>query len=373
MSRFHSLLRALAITLAVLLAWTTAATTAQAAPAASGHALLARIQQLLPDDAAQRIAKINAELDVIDPTQYVCDGPSELDLWVADQVSALSEDDITFLMETGAMSIPAVDLSYFADPADPFYAPTVNAARLMRDFRDGMRFWTPTVPGTRFLAAHSYVVTDAERIAPSLGLMFDLPEAEAAEMAQLVAEYASTSPGLQHGKHPLLSFTAFATSPAIYPDRPTTVVLGDGMLQAYAEIGYADVAGRFILAHEVGHTVQIAAGEYDVLPTTPEENRRLELMADAMAGYFSAHPRGVSMQKKRVVAAAEVAYWIGDCSFEFLGHHGTPAQRARTAAWGAELATTTRPRAKVLTYAQFLAAFNAAYPTLIAPDAEAAA
>lgn len=366
MSRFRTLLRVLALTLAVLLAGTGLATTAQAAPTASAR--LAHLENLLPDDARERVAAVSADLEVIDPSQYQC-GVSPLDDWTMDQLLALSDEDLAFLVLTGAMAIPSVDAAMFADPDDPFYALSVDGKRLIKTFDRLLGFWTPTVPGTRMIGVHSEVVTDVDRMVPSIMFMFEVPETEAREIARAIADYAAASPGLQYGAHPLLSFTAFAVADDVYPGRPTMVALGDGMLEAYADLGFADVAGRFILAHEVGHTVQIAAGAYAVLPEMPEETRYLELMADAMAAYFSAHPRGLSLQNKRVAAFAEVAYSVGDCAFDSPGHHGTHDQRARTALWAADLAQSARPKSRILTYAEFAAAFDAAYPTLVAPDA----
>ncbi|MCH8611509.1 neutral zinc metallopeptidase [Arsenicicoccus dermatophilus] len=103
-------------------------------------------------------------------------------------------------------------------------------------------------------------------------------------------------------------FTAWGQEvvPGIVPgDR---IIMGDGILQAYDELGYGDIARQGVVAHELGHHVQ---------------------------------------------------FWMGMI---------TPIQRRRAAASACQLQETSRPRRKVLGARAFQQIVDAALPTIVAPD-----
>jgi hypothetical protein len=89
-----------------------------------------------------------------------------------------------------------------------------------------------------------------------------------------------------------------------------------------------------------------------------------------MAAYYLTHARGASMNQKRVKQFLNVFYQIGDCAFTDAGHHGTPNQRFAAAEFGFRLADQAQKQGHILTSAQFHQAFQAYYPTIIAPDAK---
>lgn len=363
MIRIRPLLRASALIITFFLALTTVSP-AQAAPKVSEQqARLARIKALLPADSAN-VRQLVADLDGINPDHYACN-KEETSPWFAKQRRTLSPDDLEFVPI--ASNILSVDLVYTADPDDPFYQPRGDVKRMERVFQGAMGFWNVKLPGTRYLAIHSEAILDADRITPPIALMYpDLAGADLAAAVEEVVAYAANSKGLNYGRHPLLSYNAFSaeTSTGI-----PVVVVGDGMIQANDEMGWGDVGSRFVLAHEVAHNVQAAGGGYEGFPGTPAATRRMELMADALAAYYPAHPRGPSMQAKRIAEASVAAHSVGDCFFEDPDHHGTPNQRKRAALWGASMAANARPKSTILTYQQLRDAFDKQLPLIVAPDA----
>lgn len=360
-------LRLFVLTLTLLLSGTMLSS-AQASPAVDQSRRLAQLAALTPEGLADRLQAHAAArgVELIDPSDYVC-SPSLWSQWRAARFAALPAEDLEFLELTAADILASFDITP-ADVTDPFYGLTYDAGRLHRTFGKAMNFWTPSPTGMSLVAMHSEVTLDVAkvtRVYASVGLSVE----EATQYAELVAAYVGASEALEHGHSPLLSLGAFTAIKPFYPVEREFIALGDGMLKSYAELGYADVAPRIILAHEFGHAVEGAAGYLVGFEQTPENNRHLELLSDAMASYFAAHPRGLSMQNKRVEQFVTIAASAGGCDFDNPSHHGTPDQRGRAAAWATSLVDAARPKSTVLTFSQFLAAFDQAYPTMVAPDA----
>ncbi len=95
-------------------------------------------------------------------------------------------------------------------------------------------------------------------------------------------------------------------------------------------------------------------------------------MADAFAGYYAVHAKGLSLNARRVTQVQQTFFELGDCSFDDAGHHGTPEQGRRASAWAAELASTTKPRGQVLPAPELAALFDAELATIVAVDAPVA-
>lgn len=364
-----ALRRALLAVLTVALGLLGSVVPAHASPTVEQAQRLARLEALVPEGFADRL-EAAASAHLINPDDYVC-GPATLDAWEDElKRTTWSEQDVAFVGRMAVDSLAALDVVFADDPADPFYDLTVDAARVGRTLDLGVRFWEPAPVEVELYGIHSEAVLAPARVA-RVYRAYGMDEATASEVGALVASYVAASPGLQHGHSPLLSTGAFAGHPSVYPNHSGSFfAIGDGLLAAYAELGLGDVAGRAIAGHEFAHLVQIEAGVFaQGQPTTPEETRYVELQSDAMSAYLLAHPQGWSMQAKRVEAFAQTAYSTGDCLFDSAGHHGTPNQRAAASRWGAALAASTRPKARVLSYAEFDAAFRAALPSLVAPDA----
>ena len=153
---------------------------------------------------------------------------------------------------------------------------------------------------------------------------------------------------------------------------PDKIVMGDGILEGFAAVGFSDVAPQAIFAHEFAHQIQYENDYFDDLGAVSraEATRYTELMADAMAAYYLTHARGASMNQKRVKQFLNVFYQIGDCAFSDPGHHGTPNQRFAAAEFGFRLADQAQKQGHILTAEQFHRAFLAYYPAIIAPDAK---
>jgi hypothetical protein len=175
------------------------------------------------------------------------------------------------------------------------------------------------------------------------------------------------SANFQNFNHPLLTFNAFASPADPFFNTPKKIVMGDGIMKAYDDLGYSDVAPQAVLAHEYGHHVQFA-NNVD-FGSSPEGTRRTELMADAFSAYFMTHKRGSAMNWKRVQQFLKVFFDIGDCAFSNDGHHGTPNQRMKAAGFGYQLATDAQKQGKILSSQEFITLFDQALPGLVAPDA----
>ena len=248
--------------------------------------------------------------------------------------------------------------------------------RMNKVERDVKNFWDIKSDDIQVLAMHGTVLADPSRTVPTYENpnFLGLPAAVAQTWAADVQNVIQTEPTVNGGNHPLFTFNAFAISaPEIgIPDK---IVMGDGVLDAYAVIGFDDVAPQAIFAHEFGHHIQFERNYFDELPSgadpatvdQAERTRHNELMADAFAGYYLTHKRGAALNAKRVAEFLEVFFQAGDCAFTNPGHHGTPAQRMRAAEFGFSVAHEAQKQGHILTAAQVHARFEAAYPSIVAP------
>ena len=222
---------------------------------------------------------------------------------------------------------------------------------------------------------------DTERVAraymsPLVPPFGGLSEADAYFVAGLIQDALDASELLDGGDHPLFSFNAFAFSGSAGLGIPPKIIMGDAILNGYADLGFGDVAPQAILSHEWAHHIQYAYGWFnDEVPSldppadAAEETRYSELMADAWAAYYLTHSRGGTMNQKRVVQFLEVFYQIGDCAFSDPSHHGTPNQRMKAAEFGFDLADQAQKQGHIMSSEEFHAVFVANYLSFIQPDA----
>lgn len=309
-------------------------------------------------------------LGVIDPTKYKCGAQPDVDAWFARQEAVLTSDDKDFLGLTLADQLPTYEAMLFGGAGDPDF-PVPGSAVAQKTFHRLQGFWSPQLSDVQLMGMDGRMLTSHERVARTAAIVFGMDATQASAYADVVVGWITTHAEFQGGAWPLFTFQAFATSTASDPLIPSNrIVLGAGVMQAYQDLGYGDVAEQFILAHEFGHTVQMAAHAYDSVPDTPEGTMYMELMADSLSAYFNSHPQGNNMHIKRIARFAVVAYDVGDCSFTSPSHHGTPDQRLRAAALGAGLQYLNNwPHPRVLPFAQFKKEFDKAYPVITAPDA----
>ena len=307
-----------------------------------------------------------------------CDPNTLLGVYVDNLIGDMTNEQLTFLLAhlDTLLDVPTYDALFFGTAGDPDYALTSHARQLQNTFRDLQRFWSDIeTDDIKLMAIHGDVLLDADRIAQTLTAMVELgvidpitPEEIALE-AQTVADFMQSQGDFCN--NPLWTLNAYAfsgegESDPVLAGLPDKLVIGDGILVAYDDFGLGDVGPRVIMAHEFAHHVQFELGTFETGPTDPAEaTRRTELMADAMAAYFGVYKQGLALNRRRVIDALLSFYTVGDCQFASPGHHGTPLQRQRAAAWGATLAAAAQPKSFVLPAATVADMFDAALPGII--------
>jgi hypothetical protein len=310
---------------------------------------------------------------VINPDDHAC-GPTDLDRYVAGLMAPMTAADLDFLEQSHALDIPTVDALFFGTSADPDYAMRADhRQRLQKTFRDARRFWDIDSADIQLAGMHGDMLQDTFRVARVLRVAFGMPAATAAAQAREIADTVAASPALDGGSNPLFTLNAFAFSAEVDHNPmlagvPDKLVFGDGILDALEFMGIGDVGSRAVLAHEFGHHVQFEDGLLASPLTGAEATRRTELMADSFGTYFATHARGLALNAKRVLQAERTFFTVGDCAFDKPGHHGTPSQRERAAAWAADLANGARPQGHILGSLTLATMFDAELPELVAPD-----
>ena len=181
--------------------------------------------------------------------------------------------------------------------------------------------------------------------------------------------------------HPLLTMNAIATNSddASSSHVKDSIIIGDGVLQFLYDSGLQSSGPDFVHAHEFGHHVQFQI-DMTVPPGSSYTNddRREELMADAIGGYYSAHDLGANMSPEEIATFHKAAFSTGDCSVEDNeDHHGLPLQRQCAAIWGASLAALQEDGGGVggggvitpiLDPQVFVNSFNSAYESILKMD-----
>jgi hypothetical protein len=311
----------------------------------------------------------------INPDDYEC-GPTILDEYLGPIISAWTPEEAGLFFQFGFL---AFDEAYYLDntEGEDYFGENGEYTQQIKRYDSNLRrFWNirePILLGD----AHSNIYKDVPLLAKLLQLTQVEGEGDdahpisaetAMEIAQLIHVVFGTD-AFENYNHPLFTFNAFAAGD---PENgiPMKTVMGDGIMRAYKELGFEDVANHFIMAHEYGHHIQVFI---DYIPITyqyfdPEETRKLELMADAYAAYYSAHKQGANMRGNKLAKAQDAAYSVGDCFYEDPGHHGTPNQRKLAASFGILIATDEYRKNEIISMKQFYRIFNALYHHIIKPD-----
>jgi hypothetical protein len=226
------------------------------------------------------------------------------------------------------------------------------------------------------------MLLDAGRTAKTYVSVFGLPPFYANLLAQQNLAAMNGSQTLADpNTYPFWTFNAvsFPGEHDEFFDIPAKIVMGDGILEGYAAVGYGDVAPQAIFAHEFAHQIQFAnnyflgntaAGDAPLPPrvTGAERTRYTELMADAYAAYYLTHARGGTLRQKRVEEFLSTFFQIGDCAYTNGGHHGTPNQRLAAARFGFQVAADGQKQGHIMTSDEFHKLFVAQYPAIIALD-----
>ena len=307
----------------------------------------------------------------INPDDYVCSGGSAITNYLnAELARTLTvEPDIFWTMyDRFADLIPTYEALYFQTSATPqTYGYNGQFTQAMEKVERNIKgFWDIPSQNIQVLAMHGTMLADAQRTYNTYRL-FGFNNNKATANALAVRDALLASKTMNGGNYAFWTFNAVSFRAAGVGNK---IVMGDGLLEGYAALGFSDVATQAIFAHEYGHQIQAERGYFDDLGdvSAPEATRYTELMADAMSAYFLTHARGEALNRFRVQEFLNVFFQIGDCAFDNPGHHGTPNQRMKAALFGFTVADESQKQGVILTSAQFHDRFLAAYPTLIAPD-----
>jgi hypothetical protein len=319
----------------------------------------------------------------INPGEYVCQGSTPITEWFDDRLQEVIDDDVLALIDLlnlAADQIPTYEAFLFEEPTkkqefgyDGEFTNVMN-----RTVRDVKRFWDIDSDAIQVVPMHGTVLLDVEKVAATYEALFvnddgsPISHEDAILYATIVRDAVAGTESLNGGNHPLFTFNSVS-----FRSNPGKIVMGDGILEGYAAVGFGDVAPQAVFAHEFAHQIQFQ-NNYSVfsdgipVTTQAEVTRYTELMADAYSAYYLTHKRGAAMNKHRVAEFLETFFQIGDCYFSDPGHHGTPNQRMAAAQFGFDVADQAQKQGHILTADQFHALFVAKYPQLIAPDAPGA-
>jgi hypothetical protein len=345
-----------------------------------------RVELSLPRSArVMDLAVPRLSRKAIDPDDYVCDPLTPvISIFINEFNEFIVEEPARFDLFFNILwadLIPTYESFFFLTDDTPQvfgYNGEYNQV-LRRTHRDAKRFWDIPSGQIQMVALKGTMLQDEARTAATYQLPIGPPEPygltadSAAKVAALIHQELLASQVLDGGNHSLFSFNAFAfwTDDGSLPEK---IIMGDAIMDAYAQLGFGDVAPQAIYAHEFAHHIQHRNGVFEEVPpgapdTQAEFTRYTELMADAYSAYYLTHKRGAAMNKHRVAEFLEVFFQIGDCAFFNPGHHGTPNQRMRAAQFGFDVADQARKQGHILTSDQFHDRFVAAYLDIVAPDA----
>ena len=308
---------------------------------------------------------------VINPGDYVCPATTDVSDWINGKLAAtLSVEPSRFFQayDLAAGDVPFYEALFFQVPSTSQYFGYAgeHTKAIEKTERQLKNFWD--IPSNiDIVPMHGSTLLDVNRVAATYEFAYGIPTPVAQFLADTLRRTLANSQTMRDGNHPFFTFNAVSVGavPGLVGNK---IVVGDGIMAAFDDLGYGDVAPQAILAHEFAHQVQFNK-HFGIAGTPAERTRFAELNADAMSAFFLTHKRGATLNEKRVEEFLRVFYDIGDCQFASSGHHGTPNQRMAAAQFGFQLAHDAQKQGHLVTAAEFQAQFLAVYPTLVAPDA----
>lgn len=337
----------------------------------------ARIAERFPNGLqplSQQGPEHNSELQelarnamAVNPT--TCNGNTAVNVWLGQQLADWTTAVRRFATNTAMLDLPTYYALYLSNSSEnQVFGVNGEFTQVMqKTFKDHKRFWNIASDDIALVSMSGRLLRDKETLKKVYSVVYGLNADDANYFATLVSDAAVAVPQFRNGDHPIFSFNAFALRGFSAPGLgtiPDKIAMGDGIMQAYQELGYADVAPQAIFSHEFGHHVQFQLNLFP--PTsTPEGTRRTELMADAYSTYYLSHARGAAMQWKRAQLFYDVFYNIGDCGFTSTGHHGTPLQRLASSQWAYGLTNAAQKQGHILTAQAFTALFEKQLPELV--------
>lgn len=323
---------------------------------------------LLVNDHLEYRDMVRRALHIIEPSS--CNASTPVNQWLNQQLADWDSDMVTYLVIADMLKLPMYNALLFENSSANQYFGTKGqyTQKMTKTFKDLKRFWNIQSDNIVLAAMHGNILQDRSKLIRTYQAAYGMSANNAAAYADFVVAVLQEIPQFKNGAHPIFTFNSFAQSAFNLPPIgfiPNKIIMGDGIMEAFTNIGYDDVAPQAILAHEFGHHIQFQLGLFGSI-NSPEATRRTELMADAYAAYYLSHARGASMQWKRVKQFLQVFFNIGDCSFNSSTHHGTPTQRMAAAEWGYSVANNAQKQGHILTAQQFTALFEAQLPKLLA-------
>ena len=238
-----------------------------------------------------------------------------------------------------------------------------------KDFTALQLFWDIKSKNIIVVGAHGSMLQDRSKILKMYKNIYNYDDDKANLYADSIATLFKIYPQFLKGDHSAFTFNQFAipdTTIANVGQVPAKIIIGDGLLEGFDKLGYGDIAPQAVLAHEFGHHIQYELGILKTgMKLNPKTSRRIELMADAYAGYFLSHTRGGALELAKLQKVAEVFFNTGDCNFTIDSHHGSPDQRKKATEWGYNLAINAQERSHILPIDEFARTFDAELDSIV--------
>jgi len=357
--------------------------------------------KISPDEYNERFKELKAQF--LSPARKE-DEPcpsTPLDDWFMRELEVIGNETLSLFDDYQVFDLATYYGVYFRKTSDLdeyFYRDGSRTNEFETLHRDAKAFWDIPSSDILLLGMHGRQLDDLDVLTEIYSdLEFESPQ----DSALFVHSLINTTIGFDH---PLLTFNAFAASPkeyqfdddsiddqdlGKYEELLDRIVIGEGILEVFDILGYGETTPGYVYAHEFGHHIQFERDLLGINATLIQSNpfdvREIELMADAFAGYFLAHPKGGNFNTSMVHELLQDAFVIGDCVFnatENTGSHGTPNQRERAVMFGAKKATTFKSTKKMrgskrsklnpvsskLSSTAFIELFYDALPDIIGPS-----
>jgi len=356
--------------------------------------------KISPDHYNEHFKELKAQfLSPAEKRNEPCLPGGPYDDWVKQEFEVIGNETLSLFDDYQVFDLATYYGVYFRKTSDLdeyFYRDGSRTNEFETLHRDAKAFWDIPSSDILLLGMHGRQLDDLDVLTEIYSdLEFESPQ----DSALFVHSLINTTIGFDH---PLLTFNAFAASPkeyqfdddsiddqdlGKYEELLDRIVIGEGLLEVFDILGYGATTPGYIYAHEFGHHIQFERDLLGINATLIQSNpfdvREIELMADAFAGYFLAHPKGGNFNTSMVHELLQDAFVIGDCVFnatENTGSHGTPNQRERAVMFGAKKATTFKSTKKVrgskvnpvsskLSSTAFIELFYDALPDIIGPSA----
>ena len=316
------------------------------------------LDEVVSNDYGSLVAK---KLErAINGDDYVCEEPTLIESYVDSLFASIADDIDTFFYLYFFLApdfwVFYAILAWGVESTD-FYPNKQQGQVYNKAFRDLKAFWGDSYPDGIALQALSMniLITQKQLILEVIVFFFGVESDGAEDIYDEALDLLEANPAIGFD-FPLWTLNAFAydtsdLSPEDwpFPNFGAGIAMGDGIVSFLEDIGYGDGGPEYVLFHEFGHQVQFGSGVFDSPPfdNDPENTRRTELMADALAAYYGHHPRGATFQTKRVEAMSESAFAVGDCFYDSPGHHGTPNQRAKAVKFATDLVDEKGGKGKI--------------------------